>query len=125
MEHKCLHSYHAVCAHDAPRSLLPANQVQHARCDRATTYATMALHGTRLCWLQRGDDLLYHDVTAETARPDRGRAAGGLLVAPRGMAWGFGVGGDTVAGGDTLARRQGRQHLIGSEECINVPWPDV
>jgi hypothetical protein len=39
---------------------IQANQGQHALCTMATTYAMIALHSTRLCWLHGDDDLSHH-----------------------------------------------------------------
>jgi hypothetical protein len=41
-------------------TFIEANQMQHALCDMATNYATIALHGTRLCWWHGGGDLSHH-----------------------------------------------------------------
>ena len=58
----------AAFAHDDLPSLIHANQVKHTLCDIDTNYANISLHGTRLLWLNGGDDLSHHSGVLQSLR---------------------------------------------------------
>src|SRR5262249_56648649 len=58
----------AAFAHDDLPALIHAHQVKHALCDIDPNDAHILLHGTRLLWLNGGDDLSHHSGVLQSLR---------------------------------------------------------